>query len=75
LYFVPSWQKVVGVFVRFSCAASETKFEPSYLEWKITINYQFADPYCIEASNGNQLYDQNKRNTEIFFDQFEFRKK
>jgi rhomboid protease GluP len=44
---------------------------------KITINYQFDNPFVWSESNGNQLFDRgrNKRNTEIFFDQFnEFRK-
>ena len=49
---------------------------PSWNE-KISIDLTLNDPLLTSASNGNQIYDRgrNKKNTEIFFDQFnEFRK-
>jgi rhomboid protease GluP len=31
---------------------------------KITINYQFADPFVLSESNGNQLYDRGRNKKE-----------
>jgi len=51
--------------------AESTVTLPTWNE-KITINYQFEDPFVLSQSNGNQIYDRgrNKKNTEVFFDQF-----